>query len=172
MDTTPPADEKKGTRSFSLNVSLCALMCRHDSSSVASKDLKEEKDAQKPEEATKLQNGDSTKESPVSAAASVGSSISEEKKKAKTRFMFNIADGGFTGSNADAQKRTLNTFVWIKSLTSSGFSSELHSLWQNEERAATVTKKTNEIWHRRHDYWLLAGIIQYPLLVARLSRIL
>lgn len=40
--------------------------------------------------------------------------------------------------------------------------SELHSLWQNEERAATVTKKTNEIWHRRHDYWLLAGIIQYP----------
>jgi hypothetical protein len=39
---------------------------------------------------------------------------------------------------------------------------ELHSLWQNEERAATVTKKTNEIWHRRHDYWLLAGIIQYP----------
>lgn len=41
--------------------------------------------------------------------------------------------------------------------------SELHSLWQNEERAATVTKKTNEIWHRRHDYWLLAGIIQYPV---------
>ena len=40
--------------------------------------------------------------------------------------------------------------------------SELHSLWQNEERAATVTKKTYEIWHRRHDYWLLAGIIQYP----------
>lgn len=39
---------------------------------------------------------------------------------------------------------------------------ELHSLWQNEERAATVTKKTYEIWHRRHDYWLLAGIIKYP----------
>uniref|UniRef100_A0A672T338 Chromodomain-helicase-DNA-binding protein 4-like n=1 Tax=Sinocyclocheilus grahami TaxID=75366 RepID=A0A672T338_SINGR len=32
---------------------------------------------------------------------------------------------------------------------------------KNEERAATVTKKTNEIWHRRHDYWLLAGIIQH-----------
>ncbi|KPP69797.1 chromodomain-helicase-DNA-binding protein 4-like, partial [Scleropages formosus] len=31
----------------------------------------------------------------------------------------------------------------------------------NEERAATVTKKTYEIWHRRHDYWLLAGIIQH-----------
>uniref|UniRef100_A0A3Q1H9G7 Chromodomain helicase DNA binding protein 4a n=1 Tax=Acanthochromis polyacanthus TaxID=80966 RepID=A0A3Q1H9G7_9TELE len=95
----------------------------------------EEKEAQKPEEATKLQNGDSSKESsaPAAAAATV-SGPSEEKKKAKTRFMFNIADGGFT---------------------------ELHSLWQNEERAATVTKKTNEIWHRRHDYWLLAGIIQH-----------
>ncbi|XP_030267420.1 chromodomain-helicase-DNA-binding protein 4a isoform X3 [Sparus aurata] len=123
MDTTPPADEKK--------------------------DLKEEKEAPKTEEATKLQNGDSSKESGASAATAaaaatppaaaaaataVAGAASEEKKKAKTRFMFNIADGGFT---------------------------ELHSLWQNEERAATVTKKTNEIWHRRHDYWLLAGIIQH-----------
>ncbi|XP_078123315.1 chromodomain-helicase-DNA-binding protein 4a isoform X6 [Sander vitreus] len=110
MDTTAPADEKK--------------------------DLKEEKEPLKPEEATKLQNGDSSKESGASAAAATAAAgaASEEKKKAKTRFMFNIADGGFT---------------------------ELHSLWQNEERAATVTKKTNEIWHRRHDYWLLAGIIQH-----------
>ncbi|XP_024150919.1 chromodomain-helicase-DNA-binding protein 4a isoform X2 [Oryzias melastigma] len=99
------------------------------------KDLKDDKETPKPEEATKLQNGDGSKEgaAPATTAASA-SSVSEEKKKAKTRFMFNIADGGFT---------------------------ELHSLWQNEERAATVTKKTNEIWHRRHDYWLLAGIIQH-----------
>ncbi|XP_076826760.1 chromodomain-helicase-DNA-binding protein 4 isoform X3 [Brachyhypopomus gauderio] len=83
-------------------------------------DLKEEKDGVKAEE-SRLQNGDDGE--------------SEEKKRAvKQRFMFNIADGGFT---------------------------ELHSLWQNEERAATVTKKTYEIWHRRHDYWLLAGIIQH-----------
>ncbi|XP_028452930.1 chromodomain-helicase-DNA-binding protein 4 isoform X2 [Perca flavescens] len=112
MDATSPADEKR--------------------------DLKEEKEPQKPEEATKLQNGDGSKEGGASAAAATAAAAagaaSEEKKKAKTRFMFNIADGGFT---------------------------ELHSLWQNEERAATVTKKTNEIWHRRHDYWLLAGIIQH-----------
>ncbi|KAM4636423.1 chromodomain-helicase-DNA-binding protein 4 isoform 2-T2 [Discoglossus pictus] len=75
-----------------------------------------------------MQNGEATKEHP------------EEKTKkvttppGKQRFMFNIADGGFT---------------------------ELHSLWQNEERAATVTKKTYEIWHRRHDYWLLSGIINH-----------
>ncbi|XP_072531652.1 chromodomain-helicase-DNA-binding protein 4a [Salminus brasiliensis] len=91
------------------------------------KDQKDEKEAGKTDEPVKLQNGDAAKDG-------VAAGASEEKKKAKTRFMFNIADGGFT---------------------------ELHSLWQNEERAATVTKKTNEIWHRRHDYWLLAGIIQH-----------
>uniref|UniRef100_A0A667Y4Y1 Chromodomain helicase DNA binding protein 4 n=1 Tax=Myripristis murdjan TaxID=586833 RepID=A0A667Y4Y1_9TELE len=93
---------------------------------------KEEKEAVKVEDSGKLQNGENTKEGGAAAALV---NVSEEKKKAtKQRFMFNIADGGFT---------------------------ELHSLWQNEERAATVTKKTFEIWHRRHDYWLLAGIIQH-----------
>merc|ERR1712142_597450 len=53
----------------------------------------------------------------------------EEKKEGK--FMFNIADGGFT---------------------------ELHTLWQNEEKAA-VPGREYEIWHRRHDYWLLSGIV-------------
>ncbi|RWS31027.1 chromodomain-helicase-DNA-binding protein Mi-2-like isoform X5 [Leptotrombidium deliense] len=56
----------------------------------------------------------------------------EEEKEVKRRFMFNIADGGFT---------------------------ELHTLWQNEERAATG--REYEIWHRRHDYWLLAGIVKH-----------
>lgn len=39
---------------------------------------------------------------------------------------------------------------------------ELHTLWQNEERAAISSGKMNEIWHRRHDFWLLAGIVLYP----------
>merc|ERR1711915_1015052 len=47
----------------------------------------------------------------------------EDKKEGK--FMFNIADGGFT---------------------------ELHTLWQNEEKAA-VPGREYEIWHRRHDHW-------------------
>uniref|UniRef100_A0A669CUA1 Chromodomain helicase DNA binding protein 4 n=1 Tax=Oreochromis niloticus TaxID=8128 RepID=A0A669CUA1_ORENI len=86
----------------------------------------------KEKESGKLQNGENAKDGGTAAPVV---NVSEEKKKAtKQRFMFNIADGGFT---------------------------ELHSLWQNEERAATVTKKTFEIWHRRHDYWLLAGIIQH-----------
>merc|ERR1712156_1406738 len=53
--------------------------------------------------------------------------------KQPPKFMFNIADGGFT---------------------------ELHTLWQNEERAA-VPGREYEIWHRRHDYWLLAGIVTH-----------
>lgn len=50
----------------------------------------------------------------------------------KRDFSFNIADGGFT---------------------------ELHTLWQNEEKAAQG--RIYEIWHRRHDYWLLSGIIKH-----------
>ncbi|CAH1259651.1 unnamed protein product [Diabrotica balteata] len=53
--------------------------------------------------------------------------------EAKKRFMFNIADGGFT---------------------------ELHTLWLNEEKAASPGREY-EIWHRRHDYWLLAGIVTH-----------
>lgn len=56
-----------------------------------------------------------------------------EVLKPKRKFMFNIADGGFT---------------------------ELHTLWLNEEKAA-VPGREYEIWHRRHDYWLLAGIVTH-----------
>ncbi|XP_075881199.1 chromodomain-helicase-DNA-binding protein 5 isoform X2 [Nelusetta ayraudi] len=58
----------------------------------------------------------------------------EDKNGFKSKFMFNIADGGFT---------------------------ELHTLWQTEERAALSTGKMHDIWHRRHDYWLLAGIVTH-----------
>ncbi|CAJ0577901.1 unnamed protein product, partial [Mesorhabditis spiculigera] len=54
-------------------------------------------------------------------------------KKNRPPFKFNIADGGFT---------------------------ELHTLWLNEEKAA-VPGNEYEIWHRRHDYWLLAGIVTH-----------
>ncbi|XP_078696084.1 chromodomain-helicase-DNA-binding protein 4-like isoform X5 [Branchiostoma floridae x Branchiostoma belcheri] len=57
----------------------------------------------------------------------------EEDKEEKRNFKFNIADGGFT---------------------------ELHTLWQNEQRALQPTRE-NAIWHRKHDYWLLAGIVRH-----------
>lgn len=50
----------------------------------------------------------------------------------RRRFMFNIADGGFT---------------------------ELHTLWQTEEKAAAGHEV--DIWHRRHDFWLLAGVYKH-----------
>lgn len=61
------------------------------------------------------------------------SEVVETEEPSKRRFMFNIADGGFT---------------------------ELHTLWLNEEKAATPGREY-EIWHRRHDYWLLAGIVTH-----------
>ena len=42
--------------------------------------------------------------------------------------------------------------------TSGGFT-ELHTLWQNEQRAL-VPLREFEVWHRRHDYWLLACIVK------------
>merc|ERR1712200_110550 len=57
--------------------------------------------------------------------------LSSKEDRSKRKFMFNIADGGFT---------------------------ELHTLRQNEEKAA-VPGREYEIWHRRHDYWLLSGIV-------------
>lgn len=79
-------------------------------------------DAQKEEKET-IANGD---------AANEQGNEEEKKEPEKRKFMFNIADGGFT---------------------------ELHTLWQNEEKAASG--RENEIWHRRHDYWLLAGIVKH-----------
>uniref|UniRef100_T1GDH9 CHD C-terminal 2 domain-containing protein n=1 Tax=Megaselia scalaris TaxID=36166 RepID=T1GDH9_MEGSC len=63
----------------------------------------------------------------------VTAKVEENIEVHKRNFMFNIADGGFT---------------------------ELHTLWLNEERAA-VPGREYEIWHRRHDYWLLAGIVTH-----------
>ncbi|XP_066991467.2 chromodomain-helicase-DNA-binding protein Mi-2 homolog isoform X1 [Anabrus simplex] len=57
----------------------------------------------------------------------------EKIQARKLKFMFNIADGGFT---------------------------ELHTLWLNEEKAI-VPGREYEIWHRRHDYWLLAGVVTH-----------
>jgi len=55
------------------------------------------------------------------------------EKLSAFKFMFNIADGGFT---------------------------ELHTLWQNEQRAVQPGGEYST-WHRRHDYWLLAGVMTH-----------
>lgn len=59
-------------------------------------------------------------------AAGIGSENDKEDKITR-KFMFNIADGGFT---------------------------ELHTLWVNEEKAA-VPGREYEIWHRRYSFHIL-----------------
>ena len=54
--------------------------------------------------------------------AKIAAGIGSEDEKMTRKFMFNIADGGFT---------------------------ELHTLWINEEKAA-VPGREYEIWHRRY----------------------
>jgi hypothetical protein len=112
------------------------------------KEKEKEKDEEKKEtstekeknsEAEKKTNGIDKKEGENNEDAHKNGDVKDETKKEGEKekeeerkphkFMFNIADGGFT---------------------------ELHTLWQNEEKAA-VPGREYEIWHRRHDYWLLAG---------------
>uniref|UniRef100_A0A5F9CC16 CHD C-terminal 2 domain-containing protein n=1 Tax=Oryctolagus cuniculus TaxID=9986 RepID=A0A5F9CC16_RABIT len=109
--------------------------------------------------------------------------------------MFNIADGGFTGTGRGCgcpgrlgrgyfilerewlmgvcwNREPLRGWPWRAArqrgepggATPSAHSApspELHTLWQNEERAAVSSGKPYDIWHRRHDYWLLAGIVTH-----------
>ncbi|KAL6735240.1 hypothetical protein Aduo_005699 [Ancylostoma duodenale] len=92
-----------------------------------------------PPESVKTEAEETSQTAPDSKEDSNAPSAVEEeneehpKKSGRLPFKFNIADGGFT---------------------------ELHTLWVNEEKAA-VPGNEYEIWHRRHDYWLLAGIVQY-----------
>ncbi|ALC44637.1 Mi-2, partial [Drosophila busckii] len=69
----------------------------------------------------------------ATTATATTKGVEDSLEVLKRKFMFNIADGGFT---------------------------ELHTLWLNEEKAA-VPGREYEIWHRRHDYWLLAGIVTH-----------
>ncbi|NXT58817.1 CHD5 protein, partial [Pluvianellus socialis] len=84
----------------------------------------EDAKAEEKEQSEAQQNGDKEEEEDGK----------KDDRNVNFRFMFNIADGGFT---------------------------ELHTLWQNEERAAVSSGKIYDIWHRRHDYWLLAGIVTH-----------
>merc|ERR1712156_153775 len=97
---------------------------------------KEEKVKEEATEEKKEGENDTAEKKTEDKEATKDETKKEDKKeveevKDEHVFRFNIADGGFT---------------------------ELHTLWQNEEKAA-VPGREFEIWHRRHDYWLLSGIV-------------
>merc|ERR1719168_559101 len=95
-------------------------------------EIKEIKPEEKKENGTEEEKKDEPKEESKEKEKEKEGEKKEDKDKTDVqKFMFNIADGGFT---------------------------ELHTLWQNEEKAA-VPGREFEIWHRRHDYWLLSGIV-------------
>ena len=95
---------------------------------VKEEDKSEEKKKEKPE--VKKEEEGENKEIEEKKPDTEETKKSEENNQ---KFMFNIADGGFT---------------------------ELHTLWTNEQRALQLTRE-HEVWHRRHDYWLLAGIVTH-----------
>lgn len=95
-----------------------------------------EEESEKPEKSEKSEKKEPTdlvKKEETIVVKDEDTPADTEKEIPKRKFMFNIADGGFT---------------------------ELHTLWLNEEKAA-VPGREYEIWHRRHDYWLLAGIVTH-----------
>merc|ERR1719166_275886 len=95
-------------------------------------EIKEIKPEEKKENGTEEEKKDEPKEESKEKEKEKEGEKKEDKDKTDVqKFMFNIADGGFT---------------------------ELHTLWQNEEKVA-VPGREFEIWHRRHDYWLLSGIV-------------
>uniref|UniRef100_A0A8B9JAN0 Chromodomain helicase DNA binding protein 5 n=1 Tax=Astyanax mexicanus TaxID=7994 RepID=A0A8B9JAN0_ASTMX len=113
------------------NATLSSLTLRHlyfTDKTDGGPGLQEDKEPKSEDAAETQLNGDKE------ARDEADESHKDDKNGVKTRFMFNIADGGFT---------------------------ELHTLWQNEERIAVSSGKMYDIWHRRHDYWLLAGIVTH-----------
>ena len=82
---------------------------------------KEKEKEKKDEKDKKEEKGKETEDEKDKKDPEVKKKIKEIVPVSKRKFMFNIADGGFT---------------------------ELHTLWQNEEKAA-VPGREYEIWHRR-----------------------
>ncbi|CAB4062385.1 CHD4 [Lepeophtheirus salmonis] len=141
-------DEKESTSSSVKKDEPSASAASPSSSSSSSNDKKETateeneessySSTSKPaEESSKSTSTNNDTEKKENGDSDVKKEIKKEENpeddKKPPKFMFNIADGGFT---------------------------ELHTLWQNEERAA-VPGREYEIWHRRHDYWLLSGIVTH-----------
>lgn len=52
----------------------------------------------------------------------------------------------------------LKSKEFVFNIADGGFT-ELHTIWEVEER-----QKRDDIWWRKHDYWLLAGLVVYPFI--------
>ena len=101
----------------------------------------EMKDVEKSEDKSEVKESEEKKEETVKESVNGkaeedienGVDTIEEIPKTVQKFDFNIRDGGFT---------------------------ELQTLWFFEEQELKPGKEA-EIWHRRHDYWLLASLVKH-----------
>lgn len=96
-------------------------------------ETEKDSDKEKPEVKKDENKDEKKKEDAKTEKVEEESEESRKNEENNQKFMFNIADGGFT---------------------------ELHTLWTNEQRAL-LRNREHEVWHRRHDYWLLSGIVTH-----------
>uniref|UniRef100_A0A8C7CSW3 Chromodomain helicase DNA binding protein 3 n=1 Tax=Oncorhynchus kisutch TaxID=8019 RepID=A0A8C7CSW3_ONCKI len=103
---------------------------------------------------TTKQGSEVKHEKPGTVTLSPGEKVEEEKEKDnnKEKDMEKSEEAPVPTEEPDNMER-------MERQQPSDVMKELHTLWQNEERAAISSGKMNEIWHRRHDFWLLAGIV-------------
>lgn len=154
MDTSPPAEDKKGevhagareaARSNPValpqeeKISQCVV--------VLLRAEPKEEDSVKADEPGKLQNGESAKDG--AAAASVVNVGEEKKKTTKQRFMFNIADGGFTGGWLHTHTQVFFFFKFCLSLFCLQF--DLFFCLFSSPRASLLVAERGEGSHRHQE---------------------
>uniref|UniRef100_A0A4W5KN59 Chromodomain helicase DNA binding protein 3 n=1 Tax=Hucho hucho TaxID=62062 RepID=A0A4W5KN59_9TELE len=102
---------------------------------------------------TTKQGSEVKDEKPGTVTLSPGEKMEEEKEKGREKENDTESEEAPVATEASDNKEKMDR------QQPSDVMKELHTLWQNEERAAISSGKMNEIWHRRHDFWLLAGIV-------------
>merc|ERR1719326_1269488 len=119
---------------------------------------KEEANSNSEAEAVKISDGEDSKEkSPVKQPGSRTTSEENKSTPVKQENTATPKKEENTATPKKEEKDSREPRPYIFNISDGGYT-ELHTLWKNEEKAA-VPGREYEIWHRRHDYWLLAGIV-------------
>uniref|UniRef100_A0A673MVE3 Chromodomain-helicase-DNA-binding protein 3-like n=1 Tax=Sinocyclocheilus rhinocerous TaxID=307959 RepID=A0A673MVE3_9TELE len=130
------------------------------------KDPETSEKAQTSESPTKASDDSKTKESPAISQSSPEEKSEKEKQEEESTEKEASPEKTPDSPSVKNESRGNCGSKWDKWIVNDIWPccvfllcTELHTLWQNEERAAISSGKINEIWHRRHDFWLLAGIV-------------
>uniref|UniRef100_A0A672TBD2 Chromodomain helicase DNA binding protein 3 n=1 Tax=Sinocyclocheilus grahami TaxID=75366 RepID=A0A672TBD2_SINGR len=173
--------KKVGLSHFRVIIVMCFFLFFQTSTTVedGEKDPLSSEKAQTSESPTKASDDSKTKESPAISQSSPKEKNEKEKQVEESTDKEASPEKPSDSPSLDNSIYTLASFVVggllrfvylfvsrYKRIVSDIWPccvfllcTELHTLWQNEERAAISSGKINEIWHRRHDFWLLAGIV-------------